>query len=608
MKIEKQTVIAGLSLLGIVLYGILRYSTKLSLEFSNLPLYVTLIGGGIPLLGMVGARLWAKDFGADLLAAIAILTSAILGQYLAGAILVLMLSGGEALEQFATRRASAVLEALAKRMPRIAHRKTESGPVDVSLDIITAGDILVVFPQEICPVDGVVIEGHGHMDESFLTCEPYDMGKAPGSKVLSGAINQNAALVIRAEKRAADSRYAKIMQVMRAAEEDHPHLRRIGDQLGAWYTPLTLVIAALAGWISHDSMRFLSVLVIATPCPMIIAIPIAVIGAISISARHGIIIKTPAVLEQISTCRTIIFDKTGTLTYGRPRVSEILCAPGVSRSNALTLSGSLERYSKHPLAGAIVAAAQEEKLSFDPVLQVTEEPGKGLHGEVAGQQIQVTGRSKVPAAITLPPATEGLECVLLINGAYGALFRFRDVPREESRSFINHLSPRHQVTKIMIVSGDRESAVRYLAEEVGITEILAGQSPEEKVEIVRKETQFQKTLFIGDGINDAPALMAATVGIAFGQNSDITSEAADAVILETSLKKVDELFHISRRMRMIALQSAIGGMVLSLIGMGAAVTGHLPPVTGAIAQEMIDLLAVLNALRMAVAPKELSDF
>ncbi len=607
MRPEVKTAIAALSSLGIALHLLLRYIIHTPELTYNIPLYITLAAGGLPLFGMVVRRLLAKDFGADILAAIATLTSTWLGQYLAGAILVLMLSGGEALEAYATRRASAVLEALAKRMPRIGHRKTDQGPVDVPLENIAIGDTLVVFPQEICPVDGTVMEGHGHMDESYLTGEPYDTEKAPGSRVLSGAINQNTALVIRADKRSEDSRYAKIMQVMKAAEEDHPELRRIGDQLGAWYTPLALLIASIAWGVSNDPMRFLSVLVIATPCPMIIAIPIAIIGAISLSAKHGIIIKTPAVLEQISTCRTLIFDKTGTLTYGRPHLSEIICAPGVSRSEALKYAASLERYSKHPLASALVLAAQEEGVPNDPVAEITEEPGKGISGKVSNTLIQITGRTKVPNAQTLPPAAEGLECLLLINNSFAALFRFRDVPREESRSFIHHLSPSHQVTKVMLVSGDRATAVRYLADEVGITDVHAEQSPEDKVALVRRETQQARTLFIGDGINDAPALMAATVGIAFGQNSDITSEAADAVILESSLKKVDVLFHISRRMRRIALQSAIGGMALSLVGMGIATAGHLSPVAGAVAQEAIDLLAVLNALRMALPTDDLSD-
>ena len=255
-----------------------------------------------------------------------------MGQYLVGSIVVLMLSGGTALEKFATRRASSVLKALAMRMPQTAHRKTTSGITDIEIDSVQVGDTLVVFPHEICPVDGVVLEGQGRMNEAYLTGEPFEMSKTPGSEVISGAVNGETALTIRAEKLPIDSRYAKIMQVMQETQQRRPRLRRLGDMLGAWYTPLAVTIALAAWIVSGESHRFLAVLVIATPCPLLLAIPVAVIGAISLSARRSIIIKNPAVLEQISHCTTLIFDKTGTLTYGRPSLTEILCAPGVSEN------------------------------------------------------------------------------------------------------------------------------------------------------------------------------------------------------------------------------------------------------------------------------------
>ncbi len=458
-------------------------------------------------------------------------------------------------------------------------------------------------------MDGVVVEGHGLMDESYLTGEPYEMSKTPGSKVLSGAINGDTALTIQAEKLAVDSRYAKIMQVMQETEQKRPHLRRLGDRLGAWYTPVAVGIAALSWLATGDPLRFLAVVVIATPCPLLIAIPVAVIGAISLAARHGIIIKNPAVLEQITTCRTLIFDKTGTLTYGKPFLTDVLCAPGFGEDEVLRVAASLEQYSKHPLATAILTAARVANLAFDPVSHVSEKPGEGLEGIVAGRVARITGRHQIPHARELLPEASGLECVVLIENIYAATFRFHDAPRTESRPFLEHLRPSHKVEKVMLVSGDRESEVRYLANEVGITEVRAGQSPEQKVAIVVDETSRNRTLFVGDGINDAPALMAASVGVAFGPNSDITSEAADAVILTTSLAKVDELFHISERMRTIALQSAVGGMVVSVIGMIAAAMGYLPALEGAIAQEFIDLVALLNAVRVALPGKEeLADF
>ncbi len=338
-----------------------------------------------------------------------------MGQYLVGAIIVLMLSGGAALEQFATRRASSVLDALAKRMPQIAHRKRGTSVEDVNLDQVHIGDELIVLPHEICPVDGLVVEGHGVMDESYLTGEPFEISKTPGSKVLSGAINGDMALTIEAEKLAVDSRYAKIMQVMEQTQEKRPQLRRIGDRLGAWYTPLAVGLAGLTWLVTGDSMRFLAVVVIATPCPLILAIPVAVIGAISLSAKHSIIIKNPAALEQITTCRTLIFDKTGTLTYGKPKMTEVLCGPGFTQDEVLQAAASLEQFSKHPLAGAVVQAARNAKLALLDVSQMQEKPGEGLLGMVAGRRVRITGRGKVDSKLlpSLPPLASGLECVVL---------------------------------------------------------------------------------------------------------------------------------------------------------------------------------------------------
>jgi heavy metal translocating P-type ATPase len=554
-------------------------------------------------------KLLAREFGSDLLAGVSIVSSVLLGEYLVGAIIVLMLSGGEALEQLATRRASSVLDALARRMPQIAHRRQGATLEDLKLDDVQIGDKLVIFPHEICPVDGVVLEGQGVMDESYLTGEPFQISKAPGTKVLSGAINGEVALTVEAEKLAVDSRYAKIMQVMEQTQEKRPQLRRIGDLLGAWYTPLAVGVAALTWLVTGNPMRFLAVVVVATPCPLILAIPVAVIGAISLSAKHGIIIKNPAALEQIVTCRTLIFDKTGTLTYGKPCVTEIRCAQGFTRKTLLQLTASLEQFSKHPLAGAVSQAAREEGVTMLEVRSVQEKPGQGLQGIVGERAVRITGRDKVDRALPgLPPQASGLECLVFVDERYAGALQFRDAPRQDTRPFLYHLGPRHKVDHVILVSGDRESEVRYLAEQVGITEVYAGQTPEQKVEIVQRETGQARTLFIGDGINDAPALMAATVGVAFGANSDITSEAADAVILTTSLERVDELLHISHRMRSIALQSALGGMAASLVGMVAAAAGYLPPLEGAVLQEIIDFAAVVNAVRVALPTRDLIDF
>jgi heavy metal translocating P-type ATPase len=580
------------------------------------PLFVrgciaVLIAGGAPLLLGLARKIMKWEFGADLLAGISIVTSVPLGEYLAGSIVVLMLAGGTALEQYATRRASAVLGAMAKRMPSVAHRRTGSQVTEIELAKVAVGDLLTVFPHEICPVDGTVVEGRGSMDESYLSGEPFQMSKVIGSEVLSGAVNGDAALTIAVEKLPVDSRYAKITRVIQEAEANRPQFRRMAERLGAWYT-VAAVAAAIVGWIlAGNPTRFLAVLVIATPCPLLLAIPVAIIGAISLAASRAIIIKNPSMLERIDTCTTVIFDKTGTLTYGRPTLAETLCANGTSATQALRMAASLERYSKHPLANAVMNAAESQRLDLCAVSEIREKPGEGLRGKVGNDEIRICGRRQLAGRRdldrVLPPAAAGMECILLLNEAYAATFRFHDSPRQESRVFIDHLGPRHRVNRIMLLSGDRENEVRYLAREVGISEVLFGKSPEEKLGIVREESKRAPTLFLGDGINDAPAMQAATVGIAFGQNSDVTAEAADAVVLEASLRKVDELIHIGSRMRRIALESAVGGMGLSVAGMALAMFGYLPPVAGAVAQEIIDALAVLNALRVALPGGELRD-
>jgi heavy metal translocating P-type ATPase len=379
------------------------------------------------------------------------------------------------------------------------------------------------------------------------------------------------------------------------------------------YTPLAVGISLLSWAISGDATRFLAVLVVATPCPLLIAIPVAIIGSVSLAARRGIIIKDPAVLEKIGTCATALFDKTGTLTYGQPTLTEILPAAGFTKTKILACVASLERYSRHPLAAAVLEAARQAGLSVTDAEEVSERPGDGLRGLVNGRLVLITSRQKLAAqhpdlAELVPPLSGGMECVVTIDETYAGVCRFRDEPRREGQPFIHHLKGRHRIERVLLVSGDRESEARYLAEKVGISEVYSSQSPEQKLALVRAETKRANTVFLGDGINDAPALTAATVGIAFGQGSDITAEAAGAVILDSSLQRVDELLHIGQRMRSIALQSAVGGMALSLIGMLAAAAGYLPPVAGAIAQEIIDIAAVVNALRVAIPPRVLTDY
>jgi cation transport ATPase len=387
MKVETnvfskwQLLIATASLVAIALHFFLNGTQRIyDVLPADIPLLALIIVGGTPLVIQILTKLLRGSVGADFLGGIELVAAAVLEQYLASALIVLMLAGGQALEVYAMRKASSALRALSQRMPASAHRKKGDGVEEITLADIAIGDEILVYPHETTPVDGVVTVGHGSMDESYLTGEPYQVSKAPGVAVLSGAINGESVLTIRVEKLAHDSRYAQIMGVMQEAEQKRPTMRRLGDQLGGWFAIFALVVTGAVWFFTGDELRALAVLVIATPCPLIIAIPITIIGAISMAARQAIIIKDPTVLERLPTCRNAIFDKTGTLTYGKPELTEIVPAEGIMQNDILQWAASLERYSKHPLASAIMQAAEKAKLSLMEAESVSEKPGQGLTG------------------------------------------------------------------------------------------------------------------------------------------------------------------------------------------------------------------------------------
>lgn len=602
--------VAGVMLAGIAASLSVRYGFG-EHPSSDAVLLTAVVVAAMPLSVELLREILKGNFGVDLLALLSIGTAVLLRQYWVAAIVILMLSGGKALEDFATRRASSVLGALARRMPQAAHRCTHDDSVEeIALESIAVGDRLAVYPHELCPVDATVVSGWGSMDESYLTGEPFLVEKAPGTTVLSGAINGDSVLTIQATRPASDSRYARIVEVLRASEKNRPHIRRMADRLGSWYTPAAIACAALSWVVTQQPERFLAVLVVATPCPLLLAIPVAIIGAISISARNGIVIKDPSILETVDRCRTLVVDKTGTLTRGKPRLTDIVPFGDWPRNSLLQIAASLERYSRHPLGPAILSAAADETISLPAAENVSESPGQGLTGIVDGRHVALTGRGKLPAPVAarLSEVEPGLECVILLDHQLAGVLRFQDEPRYESKSFLHHLRSHHAFDRVVLLSGDRPSEAIAFGKSMGIAQAYGGKTPEEKLEFVRDLTKTATTLFLGDGVNDAPAMLNATAGIALGGNSDITSEAAGAVILQSSLASVDLLIHIGRRMRRIALTSAVGGMVLSVIGMGVAAFGLLAPIQGAVLQEVIDLASILNSLRMILPVSDLADY
>lgn len=574
-------------------------------------LYAVIILGGIPLLFQILLKIFKGNIGADLIAFIALILAIFLQENITAVLIILMLASGQALEEFASHRASFVLEALAQRMPSSAHLKQDNNFLDINISEIKIGDLIAVFPHEICPVDGEIVQGSGTMDESYLTGEPYKISKTIGSKVLSGAINGDSLFVIQANNLPADSRYGKIIKVMEQAKEQKPEIRKIADKIGAIFAPITFVVAFASYFFTGSLVNFLAVLTIATPCPLIIAVPIAIISAISISARHGIIIKDARILEKLSTCTTAIFDKTGTLTYGEPKLSEVLTFDNYSANEIIQKTASLERYSRHPLANAVLNEAKKRNLILLDAQNISEKAGFGMIGNINDKEVIITNRDKINNFISplkpIPEHIEGMECIIVINQKIVGLLKFRDEERQESHSFVSHLTPNHNFKKIILLSGDKASEANFLASRLGIETVYSSQSPEQKLEIVKNETSLAPTLFMGDGINDAPALMLASVGIAFGKNNNITSESSGAVILESNLLKVDELLHISIFTRKIIMQSAVGGMILSIIGMIFASMGYISPSQGAIFQQIIDILAILNSLRLTISKEIFSD-
>lgn len=550
---------------------------------------------------------WASD----LIAALAIVGAAVMDQPLAGLIVVVMQTGGEALERYAEGRASDALRLLELDRPQHAHVRRRGVVIDVTASEVLVGDTVVVRPGELVPCDGVVIEGDSNLDTSRLTGEPLPVAIRPGSTIMSGSINGDRMFALRATAAAEASQYARIVELVRTAQESKAPFQRLADRYAIWFTPLAVVIASCAAALSSDWNRALAVLVVATPCPLILAAPIAFVGGINRAARRQIIVRNGAALERLARCDVGVFDKTGTLTIGKPRVSAVIPSPAFARRELLQLAASAEQGASHLLARTLVDAANEESVDLLPVRDATESPGRGVAGMVGPIHVAVGSYSFVKEilsdgldAASMGPPLDGLVAYVAIDDKFGGTVTYADALRPDVSDILAGLASLG-ITRRILLSGDHEGNVRAIAALTGITEARSDLLPEDKVAAVRALSAAGATvLMVGDGTNDAPALTAATVGIALaGHGGGVAAEAADIVILVDDLARVGVAIRISRRTMSIARQSVWVGLALSGVAMVVAAFGHIPPTAGALLQEVIDVAVILNALRASVAPR-----
>ncbi|MBO0981840.1 heavy metal translocating P-type ATPase [Microbacterium sp. SD291] len=555
--------------------------------------------------------------GLDFLAVVAMVATLAVGEYVASLIIVLMLSGGEALEDYAARRAKRDLSALLDRSPRIAHLLAPSPgssagsalfsePVqDVHVDDVHIGDVLLVRPAEIVPVDGTLISETGTFDESSLTGESMPVGRAAGEEVLSGAINGSRAVRLRAVRIGADSQYQQIVALVRAAEQSHAPIVRLADRFALPFTAVALLLAGTAWALSGDSSRFAEVLVLATPCPLLIAAPVAFLGGLSRAAREGVIVKSGAVIEQIARIRSAAFDKTGTLTRGRPELIDIRPVDDFGEEELLRLAASAEQYSTHVLADGIRRAAEARGLVLLPADSATEAATNGVSASIGGRVVVV---GKPAYVATVAPDTTRINLVagqaaayVSVDGRFAGTLVLADETRPEAPGVISWLRAQG-VTRIVMLTGDVASTAEPIGSRTGISEIHAELLPKDKVDLARG-MQPRPLMMVGDGVNDAPVLAAADVGIAMGaRGATAAGDAADVVILVDSLEQVARAVAIGRHTRHVALTAIWIGIGLSLGLMLVAMTGGIPAVGGALLQELVDLATILYALRALTGP------
>lgn len=552
-----------------------------------------------------------RSLGVDTIALVAMVGALALHEDLAGAVVGLMFSGGAALETIASRRARRELTALVQRAPKVAQLRVGGGLREVPVEQVEVGDVIVVRTGEVVPVDGSVVSAEAVLDTSALSGEPLPETVSRGMSVLSGSANAGAPFDVRADRPATQSAYAALVRLVEQAQSQRAPLVRLADRYAGFFLPATLAVAGLAWAVSSDPVRALAVVVVATPCPLILAAPIALVSGLSRAARAGVIVKGAGAIETLGEARTVLFDKTGTLTVGKPDVREILARGAAPPAELLRLAASVDRMSAHVLGEALVNAANESGLELTMPTAVSEEPGQGIQGTVEGRRIVVGSRAFLSAVgiskdeldSTTLRSTRGsgeAHVLVAIDGHVGGVIVMADELRPDATRIVERLRA-EGVRHVAMLSGDRRSVAERVGRELGVDRVYAEQSPEDKLEVVRQvrsDPGLRPVIMVGDGINDAPALALADLGIAMGAaGATISSETADAVITVDRIDRVADAVHTGRRALFIARQSVLTGMGLSLVAMGVAAAGYLPPVQGALLQEAIDLAVILNALR-----------
>jgi heavy metal translocating P-type ATPase len=548
-------------------------------------------------------------YGVDLLAATAIVTSVIMHEYWAAIVIVLMLTGGESLEDYAEKRASRELDALMTRAPQKAHLLKGRTETDVAVKTLVAGDKIIIRPGEIVPVDGTILEGTASFDEASITGESLPQTREIGDTILSGSVNMDGEVTVRALHTAAESQYEQIIKLVQNASKSQTPFVRLADRYSIPFTIVSFGIAILAWVLSGDSLRFLEVIVVATPCPLILAAPIAVISGMSRSAKHGIIIKTGSALERLANTKTIAFDKTGTLTQGKLVVDSIKTFNGATKTDILHVAATIESSSNHVVAQAIVDEARATNVKIGKAKHVKEVAGNGVEAMIGGKQV-VAGRLHLleTHGISLPKTFKANEVkqtavLVAIGGVFSGIITLKDEVRPESKATIEQLSVLG-IDNFMMITGDNQTTANAVGKQVGITEIIAEALPGDKLRAI-DATQPRPVAFVGDGVNDAPVLTASDVGIALGaRGSTAASESADVVIMKDDLSRVSMGVEIAKRTFGIARQSILIGIGLSVILMIVFSTGKFKPVYGAAIQELVDVVVIFNALRAHTSGKK----